>query len=54
MFFNNDLLFVVGSILVGGIFTYTFYNKIITTNNIESLVNTTATQPSLNSISKLN
>ena len=40
MFFNNDLLFVVGSILVGGIFTYSFYNNIFTTNNSESLVNT--------------
>jgi len=29
--FNNDLLFVVGSIIVGGIFTYTFYNNIFTT-----------------------
>jgi len=41
MFFNNDLLFVVGSIIVGGIFTYSFYNNIFTTvNKGESLVNT--------------
>jgi hypothetical protein len=40
MFFNNDLLIVVGSIIVGSVFTYTFYNNIFTINNSESLVNT--------------
>lgn len=40
MLFNNDLLFVVGSVIVGGLFTYSFYNNIFTTNNSESLVNT--------------
>jgi hypothetical protein len=48
MFFNNDLLFVVGSILVGGIFTYSFYNNIFTTNNSESLVNTVPNIDSFN------
>ena len=33
MFFNNDLLFVLGSVIIGGVFTYTFYNNYITTNN---------------------
>ena len=49
MFFNNDLLIVVGSIIVGSLFTYTFYNNIFSTNS-ESLVNTL---PSLDSISEL-
>jgi hypothetical protein len=40
MLFNNDLLFIVGSVIVGGIFTYTFYNNIFTNYNSESLVNT--------------
>lgn len=48
MFFNNDLLFAVGSIIVGGIFTYVFYNKIITVNNSESLVNTLPNLDSIN------
>ena len=48
MFFNNDLLFVVGSVIVGGIFTYTFYNNIFTTNNSESLVNTLPNIDSMN------
>jgi len=50
MLFNNDLLFVVGSIIVKGIFTYSFYNNIFTTNNSESLINTNY---SLNPISRL-
>ena len=45
MLLNNDLLIVVGSIIIGGIFTYTFYNNIFTTNNSESLVNTSSTSP---------
>lgn len=48
MLFNNDLLFVVGSILVGGIFTYSFYNNIFTTYNSESLVNTLPQLDSIN------
>src|SRR5919206_794486 len=41
MFFNYDSLLVVGSVIVFGIFTYSFYNNIFTTiNNSESLVNT--------------
>jgi hypothetical protein len=54
MFFNNDLLFVVGSIIVGGIFTYSFYNKIFTTNNSESLVNTSISKASNSDLSNLN
>jgi hypothetical protein len=50
MFLNNDLLIVVGSIIIGSVFTYTFYNNIFTTNNSESLVNTI---PSLDSINEL-
>jgi|SRR6267378_5969839 len=57
MFFNNDLLFVAvaSSFIVGGvILTYSLYNDIFpTVNKGESLINTNATQPSLNSISKL-
>jgi hypothetical protein len=37
---NNDLLFVVGSFIVRGIFTSTLYNKIFTTVHNNSLVNT--------------
>jgi len=47
MLFNYDLLIGVGSVIVGGVFTYSFYNNIFTTNNSESLVNTI---PSLDSI----
>jgi len=50
MFFNNDLLFVVGSVIIGDIFTFTYYNNIFTTNNNISLVNT---NPSIDSISEL-
>jgi hypothetical protein len=47
MFLNNDLLLVVGSIIVGGVFTYTFYNNIFSTYNSESLVNTTSSLDSI-------
>lgn len=52
MFFNNDLLFVASTFIVGGvILTYSFYNDIFPTiNKGESLINTNS---SLNSISKL-
>jgi hypothetical protein len=52
MVLNNDLLFVVGSFIVGGIFTYSFYNYILftTINKGESLVNTL---PNLDSINEL-
>lgn len=50
MLFNNDLLFIVGSVIVGGIFTYTFYNNIFTNNNSESLVNTTSNLDQVNSV----
>jgi len=50
MLFNNDLLFVVGSIIVGGLFTYTFYNNIFTTNNNDSLVNTLPNIDSVNTV----
>jgi len=53
MSFNYDLLIVVGSIIVGGVFTYTFYNNIFTTNHSESLVNTTTQTSTLDSISQL-
>jgi hypothetical protein len=54
MLFNNDLLIVVGSVIIGGLFTYTFYNNIFITYNSESLVNTTTTQTStLDSISDI-
>jgi hypothetical protein len=49
MLLNNDLLFVVGSFIVGGIFTYSFYNNIFTTvNKGESLVNTIPNIDSIN------
>jgi hypothetical protein len=52
MFFNNDLLFVVGSIIVGSVFTYTFYNNIFTTvNKSESLVNTNSSLDTSNELS---
>jgi len=50
MLLNNDLLFIVGSVIVGGIFTYTLYNNIFTTYNSKSLVNTL---PNLDSINEL-
>jgi len=39
MLLNNDLLFIVGSVIVGGIFTYTLYNNIFTTYNSKSKLN---------------
>ena len=52
MFFNNDLLFVASTFIVGGvILTYSFYNDIFPTiNKGESLINTNS---SLNSISRI-
>lgn len=48
--FNNDLLFVVGSVIVGGIFTYTFYNNIFTPLHDKSLINTNSSLDTLSNI----
>jgi hypothetical protein len=65
MFLNSESGLVITAVIVFGIFTYTFYNHIfITAPNTsivykevgvltDSLVNTTAMQPSIDSISEL-
>ncbi len=60
MLFNYDSMpsygLVVTAILVGGLFTYTFYNIFTTTQSIQgkdSLINTTAQQIILDSINEL-
>ena len=53
MLFNNDLLFILGSIafIGSGLFIISKHNFFMPINNSESLVNT---KSSLDSVSKLN